>query len=112
MQKRIFFRNTQTLILNRLNSEFKCKNFYIDSIIHGNSEIVSDLEKAGINTKEWLNYEETKEFTLSSAEGSISFAEPVQMPLNRIKETLGAYTLKIKEVLKQYLPELQKAEIT
>ncbi len=76
-----------------------------------NKKIIAEIEKSGIKSQEWLNYEETTNFTLNSAEGTLSFAETVQTPLNRIKETIGSYSNKIKEVLKQYIEELKKAQI-
>ena len=76
-----------------------------------NPEILKELEKQGIDIKEWLNYSETRYFNLESGGGHLAFSETIQMPINRIKETIGNYSHALKEVLKQYRPELSEFRI-
>ncbi len=76
-----------------------------------NPEILKGLEKYGINIDQWLNYSETQYFNLESSGSHLAFSETVSAPINRIKETLDSYAHTLKEVLKQYCPELSEFRI-
>ncbi|MCK6462610.1 MAG: GNAT family N-acetyltransferase [Candidatus Pacebacteria bacterium] len=76
-----------------------------------NPEILSDIERSGINIDRWLNYQETRYFSLESGKSKLAFSETIATPINRIKETIDSYTYKIKEVLKNYQKELAQFQI-
>lgn len=70
-----------------------------------NQEILDAAEARGINVSEWLNYGETKYFNFEAGE-SLAFSETVSTPIERIRETIGAYAHGIKETMKEYKAEL------
>lgn len=76
-----------------------------------NQEILTEMKKNGINIDEWLNYQETRYFSLESGKSKLAFSETVSTPLNRIKETINSYSHQIKEILKEYKQELSGCQI-
>src|SRR3990167_8131152 len=76
-----------------------------------NPEILKAMQESGINIDEWLNYSETKYFNLEGGDSHLVFSETIQAPINRIKETLDSYTYTLKNVLKEYKPELSEFKI-
>ncbi len=76
-----------------------------------NTDILASAEVSGINTEQWLNYDETRYFKLESGDSVLAFSETIATPINRIKETIDSYAHTIKEVLKEYRQELSVFEI-
>lgn len=77
----------------------------------GNEEILTKIEKSGINIDQWLNHSNTRYFSLESGKSNLAFSETVSTPLNRIKETINSYSHQIKEILKEYKQELSGCQI-
>ena len=76
-----------------------------------NPKILAEIKKSGVNVEQWLNYQDTRYFSLESGKSNLAFSETVSMPLNRIKETIGSYSYLTKEVLKEYKKELSEYRI-
>jgi len=77
-----------------------------------NPEILEELEEAGIDINQWLDYSETQYFSLESGKSTLAFSETISAPLNRIQETINSYAHTIKEVLKEYRPELSEFKVS
>jgi len=77
-----------------------------------NPEILEELEEAGIDINQWLDYSETQYFSLESGKSTLAFSETISAPLNRIQETINSYAHTIKEVLKEYSPELSEFKVS
>jgi len=71
-----------------------------------NKEIVHEIEDAGIDTKQWLRYEETAYFKLDSGEALTPLSERMSQPLTRVKETVDQYEHTVKTVLSEYRVDL------
>lgn len=69
-----------------------------------NSEMLASMRKAGINTEEWLNYEDEVYFELGDSK-SVNFSEMVSAPVERIHQNMLQYTEATKRVLKEYKKE-------
>ncbi|MEK7157867.1 MAG: GNAT family N-acetyltransferase, partial [Patescibacteria group bacterium] len=76
-----------------------------------NPEILAEIKKSGVNLDQWLNYQDTRYFSLESGISNLAFSETVSTPLNRIKETIDSYAHQIKEILKEYKKELSAYQI-
>lgn len=76
-----------------------------------NPETLAAIKKSSINLEQWLNYAQEENFRLDSGEGKTSFSEVVATPVNRIKETIDIYAIKIKEILAGKKDELSKLKI-
>lgn len=75
-----------------------------------NKEILSELENHGVNSKEWLNYDQQTYFTLGESE-DVKFSDQIETPITRIKETLNKYQDSIINALSDYKKELQESFI-
>ncbi|MCX7778708.1 MAG: GNAT family N-acetyltransferase, partial [Patescibacteria group bacterium] len=76
-----------------------------------NREIIRALERGGINTERWLNYEETHYFILRTGKELVPLSERISFPINRLGQTIEIYTYQIKGVLKNYQKELVQTEV-
>ena len=75
-----------------------------------NANIVSEMEKRGINSDNFLNYKNESFFTLGEEE-NVSFSEKIKTPITRIKETLNKYQEVLNNTVGEYKKELQSFKI-
>ncbi|MBU0649352.1 hypothetical protein KJ969_04640 [Patescibacteria group bacterium] len=75
-----------------------------------NEEIIGTINDAGINAEEFLNYSETRYFTLREGGEAVSFSEKIQSPIVRLGETLESYGHQIKDVLSPYREDMKEIE--
>ncbi len=76
-----------------------------------NPEILDAIQRGGIDTEAWLDYGETRYFSLESGKETVAFSETIATPILRIKETIDSYAHRVKEVLKQYRAELSQFRV-
>lgn len=70
-----------------------------------NTAIINRLDQKGINTENWLEYPETRYFTLGKAE-DLSLNERILNPVNRIPEALDRYKKVVINSITEYKKEL------
>lgn len=75
-----------------------------------NQEILSSLEKAGVNTTAWANYQQEAYFTLGE-DDSYRFSDAVVTPIKRIRETVSRYGEIVRRVLGEYKQELAEIQV-
>jgi hypothetical protein len=75
-----------------------------------NELIVRALDKAGLDGATWLSYAEEETFILGQ-ESSVPFSEKIDAPVQRVGVSIGTYRAIVAAVLKEYRPDLIKAQV-
>ncbi|MFA7252759.1 MAG: hypothetical protein WC027_02785 [Candidatus Paceibacterota bacterium] len=70
-----------------------------------NPEIILALQKAGINTEEWLNHEDEMYFELGEDE-KLKFSDTIVTPIERVQETINHYIETVKGIFGHFKNEL------
>lgn len=76
-----------------------------------NQEILQAAEEAGIDTEAFLDYAETRYFTLQTGDKAASLSERLQAPITRLGETLDSYAYQVKSVLAEYREDLKQIQV-
>jgi hypothetical protein len=64
-----------------------------------NKKTAEAIESRGVDLQTWLNYDKEENFILGSTAETAKFSEIVAVPIDRVKETIGDYVARLKEVL-------------